>query len=203
MHIWILFDCLWRSLKTLECPLTGALHRTYTGVPCCGALKLFFYKMFNRDPTRSGELCSPPSRAPIPGKAIISIGRLPGIPEGAVSDRLTHCHSSHWHGTHTVGLGIVFQGSLLQICRVLRNRATSCRMWLFTMHGRSWEERGCNHIYLPWGIARALLGPPMSPTSSTVTPVRPGQLPLTPTGYSTRHVFKVRSGEPLKITHKR
>jgi len=40
-------------------------------------------------------------------------GRSPDIPEGAVKDRLTHCHSSHRHGTHTVGLGIVFQGLLL------------------------------------------------------------------------------------------
>jgi len=40
-------------------------------------------------------------------------GRSPGIPEGAVKDRLTHCHSSLRHGTHTVGLGIVFQGLLL------------------------------------------------------------------------------------------
>ena len=36
-------------------------------------------------------------------------GRSPGIPEGAVNDRLTHCHSSLRHSTHTVGLGIVFQ----------------------------------------------------------------------------------------------
>ena len=40
-------------------------------------------------------------------------GRSPGIPEGAVKDRLTHCHSSLRHGTHTVGLGIVFQSLLL------------------------------------------------------------------------------------------
>ena len=40
-------------------------------------------------------------------------GRLPGIPEGAVKDRLTHCHSSLRHGAHTIGLGIVFQGLLL------------------------------------------------------------------------------------------
>jgi len=40
-------------------------------------------------------------------------GRSPGIPEGAVKDRLTHCHSSLRHGTHTIGLGIVFQGLLL------------------------------------------------------------------------------------------
>jgi len=40
-------------------------------------------------------------------------GRSPGIPEGAVKDRIIHCHSSLRHGTHTVGLGIVFQGLLL------------------------------------------------------------------------------------------
>jgi len=40
-------------------------------------------------------------------------GRSPGIPEGAVKDRLTHYHSSLRHGTHTVGLGIVFQGLFL------------------------------------------------------------------------------------------
>jgi hypothetical protein len=40
-------------------------------------------------------------------------GRLPGIPEGAVKDRLTHCHSSLRHGTQTIELGIVFQGLLL------------------------------------------------------------------------------------------
>jgi len=39
--------------------------------------------------------------------------RSPGIPEGAVEDRLTHCHSSLRHGTHTLGLGVVFQGLLL------------------------------------------------------------------------------------------
>ena len=40
-------------------------------------------------------------------------GRSPGIPEGAGKDRLTHCHSFLRHGTHTLGLGIVFQGLLL------------------------------------------------------------------------------------------
>ena len=69
---------------------------------------------------------------------------LPGIPEGAVKDRLTHCHSSLRHGTHTVGLGIVFQGLLLQISCVLRNRVTTCRMWLFTTHRQCWVERGYN-----------------------------------------------------------
>jgi len=36
-------------------------------------------------------------------------GRSPGVPEGAVSDRLTYCHLFLRHGTHTVGLEIVFQ----------------------------------------------------------------------------------------------
>ena len=36
-------------------------------------------------------------------------GKSPGIPEGAVSDGLTHCHSSLRHGIHTVGFGIVFK----------------------------------------------------------------------------------------------
>ena len=35
-------------------------------------------------------------------------GRSPGIPEGAVKDRLTHCHSSLRHGTHNIGLGDCF-----------------------------------------------------------------------------------------------
>jgi hypothetical protein len=49
-------------------------------------------------------------------------GRSPGITEGAVSDRLTHCHSSLRHGTHTVELGTVFQGLLLYIRCVLRKQ---------------------------------------------------------------------------------
>jgi len=40
-------------------------------------------------------------------------GRSPDFPEGASKDRLTHCHSSLRHGTHTIGMGIVFQGLLL------------------------------------------------------------------------------------------
>jgi hypothetical protein len=56
----------------------------------------------------------PPSRAPILGKAgYITSGRSPGIQEGAIRDRLTHCHSYLRHGTHTIGLGIIFQGLLL------------------------------------------------------------------------------------------
>jgi len=79
-------------------------------------------------------------------KLSTSGGGSPGVPEDAVSDRLTHCHLSIRHGTHTVGLGIVFQGLLLSIRCVLRNRVTSNRMWLFTMHRLSWVERG--YIYV-------------------------------------------------------
>jgi len=39
-------------------------------------------------------------------------GRSPGNPEDAAEDRLNHRKSSLRHGTHTEGLGIVFQGLL-------------------------------------------------------------------------------------------
>ena len=35
-------------------------------------------------------------------------GMSPGIPECAALGRLAHCHSSHRHSAHTLGLGIVF-----------------------------------------------------------------------------------------------
>jgi len=99
---------------------------------------------------------------------------LPGIPEGAVTDRLTHCHSSLRHGTHTVGLGIVFKvysfrsavfcatGSPLAGC------GSSPRI-----NGLGWRE-AIIHIYRPWRIARALVRPPVSPLGNTVTLVQPG-----------------------------
>ena len=47
----------------------------------------------------------PPDKFPVPGKAtyIREVARYPGE---AVCDRITHCHSSHRHGSPTVGLGI-------------------------------------------------------------------------------------------------
>jgi len=95
-----MYGCL-----VLEFHLTGALRRILAGVPYC------------RDVLR---LC-----IILKGKYIVhqvqpvylarlnTTGRSPGIPEGAVKDRLTHWHSSLRHGTHTVGLAIVFQGLLL------------------------------------------------------------------------------------------
>jgi len=48
---------------------------------------------------------SPPDKFPVPGKATYmrEVARYPGE---AVCDRITHCHSSHRHGSPTVGLGI-------------------------------------------------------------------------------------------------
>ena len=76
-------------------------------------------------------------------------GRSSCISERAVVCRLTHCHSSHRHSSHTVGLGIVFQGLLLQIRCVLPNKVTSHRVWLFTTHRRTLVERGYVYSHLP------------------------------------------------------
>jgi len=116
--------------------LTGALRRILAGVPCCGALLRLWiilrgkYMGHQAEPLYLARLNTP--------------GRSPSIPEGAVKDRLTHCHSSLSHGTHTIGLGIVYRGLLLHIRCVLRNRVTTRRMWVFTTHRRSWTERSYN-----------------------------------------------------------
>ena len=49
-------------------------------------------------------------------------GRSPGIPKCAVKDRLTQCHLSLRHDTHTIEMGIVFLGLLLYIRYVMRSR---------------------------------------------------------------------------------
>jgi len=91
-------------------------------------------------------------------------GRSPGITEGVVEDRLTHCHSSLRHGTHTVQVysfrSAVFcaTGSPLVGCG-----SSPCA------DGLGWRE-AIIHIYHPWRIARAPLGPPVSPLSNLVTP---------------------------------
>jgi len=59
-----------------------------------------------------GKIYGPPSRPPIFGKVKYN-REVTWYPEGAVKDRITHCHSSLRHGTHTIALGIVFQGLLL------------------------------------------------------------------------------------------
>jgi hypothetical protein len=99
-------------------------------------------------------------------------GRLPGIPEGAIRDRLTHCHSSLRHSTHTIGLGIVG----------LFSKVYSFKSSVFCATGSPLVGCGSSpctdglgqreaiiRICHPWRIARALLGPSVSPLSNTVT----------------------------------
>ena len=105
-------------------------------------------------------------------------GRLPGIPVGAVKDRLTHCHSSLRHGTHTLGLEIVSQGLLLQIRCVLRNRVTTRRIRSSPRTDSLGQREAIIRICHPRRIARALLRPPVSPLGNMATPVRPSRLPL-------------------------
>jgi len=64
-----------------------------------------FIRVLHFGRTSKGEIYGPPSRNPIIGKARATPGRSPGIPGGAVRDRFAHCHSSHRHGNHIVGLG--------------------------------------------------------------------------------------------------
>ena len=81
-------------------------------------------------------------------------GRSPGIPERAVIGRLTHCHPSDWHGTHTVGLGIVFQGLLLQIRYILRKQ--SPLVWCGSSprtNDFEWREAIFVRTCHPWRIA--------------------------------------------------
>jgi hypothetical protein len=50
--------------------------------------------------------------------------------------------------------------------------------------GLGWKE-AIIRVYHPWRIARALLGPPVSPLGNMMTPLRPGRLPLTPNRHFT------------------
>jgi hypothetical protein len=75
--------------------------------------------------------------------------RSPCITECAFIGRLTHCQSSHRHGTHTVGLGIVFKVYSCISAVFCTNKVTSRRVWLFTTPRRSWVERGYVFSYLP------------------------------------------------------
>lgn len=78
----------------------------------------------------------------------ITSGRLPGIPEHTVHDRLTHCLSSPMHGAHTDELGLFFKVYFFISTVFCANRVTSHRMWLFTTHSL--------HIYHPWRIGSSL-----------------------------------------------
>ena len=95
----------------------------------------------------------PPGSNPIPSKAEITPGRSPGIPGCAV--RVTHCHSSHRHGTHTVGLGIFFK---VYTFRSAVFCATGSPLVGYgpspCTDGHECREAICR-IYHPWGIAEA------------------------------------------------
>ena len=90
---------------------------------------LSFIRALHFGPTSNEEIYGPPSRNPVLGKAEITPERSPGIPRGAVWDRLTHCHSSHRRGTRRRN-GDIFSR------RALSNRVTSRGIWLFAMHRR-------------------------------------------------------------------
>jgi len=109
-------------------------------------------------------------------------GRSPGIPKCAVLGRLTHCHSSHRHGAHTIGLGIVFSRftPLDPLCSVqTRSPLVGCGSSPRT-DGLGWRGAMFIRIYHPWRTARS---PPQagSITSGNMpSRARPSQLPLTP-----------------------
>ena len=108
-------------------------------------------------------------------------GRSSGIPEGAVKDRLTRCHSSLRHGTQTLGLGGLFF-KVYSFGLLCPARQGHCSQDVALQHARMilWWREAVIRAYRPRRIARALLRPPVSPLGNTVTPVRPGRLPLTP-----------------------
>ena len=97
----------------------------------------------------------------------------PGIPESAVKDRLTNCHLSLRHGTHTVSLGTVFRGLLLYIRCVHHNRVTTigCGSSTHTDGLESIEDKTRNNRL--WRKARGPVGAPVSPLGKLVLPVRP------------------------------
>ena len=129
------------SCLLLDFHLTGDLPRIFIGVPYCGAL---LEHLFSVSIPQDLEKYLVHQAEPLYLARLKTTWRSPGIPDGAVEDRLTHCHSSLRHSTDTVGLGIVFQGLLLSIRSVLRNRVTTRRTWLFNARRRSWVERGYN-----------------------------------------------------------
>jgi len=95
-----------------EFPLAGALRRILTGVSPVAELSLDSNLLSISIPQDQGKYMVHQAE-PLYLARLNTTGRSPGIPEGAVKDRLTYCHSSLRHGTHTVGLGTVFQGLLL------------------------------------------------------------------------------------------
>jgi len=119
-------------------------------------------------------------------------GRSPGIPEGAAEDRLAHCHSFLRHGRHTVGLGNVL-------------KVYSFRSAVFCATGPPLVGCGSSprtdglgrreaiiRIYRPWRIARAPLGPPVSPPRQPSDPGTARPTPLDP----------LKTGKAIPLFHR-
>ena len=103
-------------------------------------------------------------------------GRSPGVSEGAVKDRLTHCPSSVRYGR----IGDCFFKVYSFRSAVFWATGSPHRMWPFTTHRQTWVQRGDNPHLPPLENAYSPLWLPVSPLGNPVTPVRPGRLPLTP-----------------------
>jgi len=155
-----------------EVPYCGALLklwitlnlRDFSEVPYCGALLRLSISI----PQDLGKYLVHQAE-PLYLARLNTTERSPGIIEGAVEERLTHCHLSRRHGTHTIGLGIVFQGLLLSI-RVFCTTGSPLVGYGSSPCTDSLGRReAIIRIYRPWRIARAPLGPSVSPLSNLVT----------------------------------
>ena len=72
----------------------------------------FILSLTNTYAMSEGGRLGPPPDPPCQVRLVTS-GSSPGILQRAVLNSLTHCHSSYRHGSHTVGMGIIFKGLLL------------------------------------------------------------------------------------------
>jgi len=110
-------------------------------------------------------------------------GRSPGIPECAVEDRLTLCHSSLKHGIHTIGLGIVFQSLLLRSAVFCATGSPLVGCGPSPHTDGLGRREALIHIYRPRRIAR------VPPRATSVTP-RQSSDPRTarPTPLDPRHL---------------
>jgi hypothetical protein len=129
---------------------------------------------------REMRKCRPPGGNPTHGKAEITPGRSPRIPEGAIRDRLTHCHSFHRHGTHTVGLGIFFMVYSFRSAVLCATRSPLVGYGsLPCTASLEWREAICR-IYHCWEIAEAPPKGHLCRPGKTRQPRKwPGRLSLT------------------------
>jgi hypothetical protein len=151
-------------------------------------------------PTVKGELSSPPIRAPMIGKA--TTGRSPGIPEGPFeADSPTAIHPISATRTPQ-DCGLFFKVYCFRSAVSCANRITSCKMWLFTTHRRSWvqgglylhppplrnsQELSSGYPFRPSTIEwpRAQFRPSISPLGNVLASIYPSQLLLTPWKWAT------------------